>query len=134
MRKYLSILIVTSCFVFSCKEDNVNPEQNFSCEELTTAIINNKEEKVRDFINQVLQAYEPLDNNKPDDKEQLDALVDHLNACENIKVTNYCYACLESLPPQSSVSLKTSLNNQIVTKELLLKHDLQNNLSFSALY
>lgn len=134
MRKYLSILIVTSCFVFSCKEDNVNPEQNFSCEELTTALINNEEEKVRGFINQVLQNYEPLDNNKPDDKEQLEALVDHLNACENIEVTDYCYACLYSLPPQSYISLKTSRNNQTVTKELLLKHDLQNNLFFSVLY
>ena len=134
MRKCFTILMVISYLVLSCKEDNVSPEQNISCDELTAALIDNEGDNIKEIINQVLHSYEPHDSNKPDDKERLEALIKQLESCPDIKVTDSCYACMQSLPPQSGISLEIHRDGQIINKFMQLKHDNQNNLSFSIIY
>ncbi|PIQ21430.1 MAG: hypothetical protein COW65_09125, partial [Cytophagales bacterium CG18_big_fil_WC_8_21_14_2_50_42_9] len=122
------------CFLYSCEKDNVNLDQTIGCEKLTTALVNNEDEKIEAIINQVLHSYEPHNPNIPDDKERLEALIKKLDLCPNIKVTDSCYACMESLPPQSGLNLEITFNGSVLNKYIYLKHDNENNLSFSIIY
>lgn len=99
------------------KEPNENGLSENECASIVKTamydVINmapNKTPMMIEVLNKYLADLKPMRSNTDNlgHKHNLNVFVERLNSCENISAESNCYACMESYPPQSSVTMKIS--------------------------
>ena len=101
---YLLTVVLISCMVCSCEDDFAR----INCEALREALIATDVEDASVHINDLLEDLQPVPvSGDPYGHEiNLELFVDRLHANCSLQVEIGCYACIETYPPQSHVSIR----------------------------
>ncbi len=129
------VLILFSVFSISCNnstEPNYFNSQNFSI-----GIINFNKELVATEVNKLLAdlnpkttSYDPTGN-----RENISTLVNRINSkCENISAELFCFACIETYPPQSEILLTADSIGVSVNRTIDILTPSKEKLSFVGIH
>jgi hypothetical protein len=120
---YVFILFIIPGISFlSCQKDTnmINVTwYNLDCDNLRIGIINMDNDIVKLEMNKLMIDLRPkvTGNDRFGHAENLDLLINRLNIqCDNISSELICYACIETLPPQSEISVTTDSAGTMVTR------------------
>lgn len=105
--KNIGILLIISSLIFliSCEEDKT---ESIECELLTEALVNYNSENLKAEVDKLTIDLKPhiSNNNSYGHRENLNTLIDRLNSqCDNIEANLFCYACIQTFPLQSEISI-----------------------------
>ncbi len=90
-------------------------EKKVNCEVLSDALLQYDQEKAKTEINKLCADLKPHGN--IGQKENLNTLVNRLQTqCGNMDVTLLCFACIETLPPQSEISVAMDSSSTTVCR------------------
>jgi hypothetical protein len=105
----MPIILLISLLHHACcdkESNNLDTIQTIDCDLLNEGLIFGDEDLTEKEINELCEKYPPLPVPGDDigHKENLDSIIDELNTqCSGFVAELGCYACLESLPPQSVI-------------------------------
>lgn len=106
----LIITFLLCCYISTCKKIFDTDFDQPNCDNLQLGIINTDSKIVCSEITKLLSDLHP-DTSSADKfghGENLNILVERINSsCDNVTAELLCYACIETLPPQSEVNLST---------------------------
>jgi hypothetical protein len=89
----------------SCTKDKI---ESIDCELLTEALVNYNNEILKAEVDKLTIDLNPHVGNNDiyGHSENLNTLIDRLNSgFSNIEASLFCYACIQTLPPQSEISI-----------------------------
>jgi hypothetical protein len=106
----LIITIILFSFFPTCKKVFETDFNQPNCDNLTDGLINLDSKMLCSEISKLMSDLHP--STSSDDKfghrENLNLLIERINnSCENVSAELLCYACIETLPPQSEIKLST---------------------------
>ena len=105
---YILLFFFFPFLIFSCENNDENP--NSGCYNFSETLIYLKSDSVKNVVDILSEDLNPevTENDQWGHKENIDLLIERLNMeCENISVSLGCYACIETLPPQSELIIST---------------------------
>jgi hypothetical protein len=88
----------------SCTKDKI---ESIDCELLTEALVNYNDEILKAEVDKLTIDLKPDvgSNDIYGHSKNLNTLIDRLNTGCNIEASLFCYACIQTLPPQSEISI-----------------------------
>lgn len=90
-------------------------EKKVNCEVLSDALLQYDQEKVKTEINKLCSDLKPHGN--IGQKENVNTLVNRLQTqCGNMDISLLCFACIETLPPQSEISVAINSSSTTVCR------------------
>lgn len=116
-RKYLILVVLV--LVISC--NNSSEPDALNCKSLAQGLVIQDTELVKAEISKLISDLEPkiTNNDKFGHKENLSTLVNRINSqCSIINSEIICYACIETNPPQSEISVITDSSGISVRRVL----------------
>jgi len=129
----LNIYFTLALCLFIACEDNENPTTQ--CTDFKEGIINDNEDLVRGAIDDWCSDLMP--NPAPGDEighqENLNTLVQRIADECDVATGIYCYACMESYPPQSAIIITFVEDNVTYSKSINISTPYENVLSFVAM-
>ncbi|HEY3386869.1 MAG TPA: hypothetical protein VGK46_10185 [Saprospiraceae bacterium] len=113
---YVLTGVLISCIAFSCEDDFAR----IDCAELRAALIALDVEDASVHINALLEDLQPVPvSGDPYGHEiNLELFVDRLQSNCSLQVELECYACIETYPPQSHVTISLDSSGTEVTRTL----------------
>jgi len=108
--KFIGYLLLTNLMLFQCQKsvDALNGWNQPDCDNLKKGIIEVNSDIVTTEVNKLLSDMKP----DPSDKDRrghfknITTLIERINSnCDEITSELFCYACIETLPPQSEIIL-----------------------------
>jgi hypothetical protein len=134
--KNIGILLVISFLVIlsSCTKDKI---ESVDCELLTEALVNYNDEILKAEVDKLTIDLKPhfANNDFYGHSENLNALIDRLNSgCANIDASLLCYACIETLPPQSEISILVDSSGTAVCRIIDISTPEDEILKFSGIH
>ena len=114
MRFWTLIFTLTFSILLSCSKE----KESICHKEICEYIFNENDSLIQEEIARLTSDLlpEPSDDDQWGQSENLDILIKRLNQCNCIVATKVCYACIETLPPQSEVKLVVTYNMELITK------------------
>jgi hypothetical protein len=114
--------LVFSLLFTACSKDSP-ALKNLDCEPLVTALLENDDATVDEIMDDVCADFPPnvTDDDPYGHRANLDDIIEGLNAeCPELKASLGCYACLESLPPQSIIGFTLDSSGVMVERNIRL--------------
>ncbi len=104
MKKIISILFILSLIIFTSCNKKVKP---IDCDNFENALLMQNNEIIEEEFIKITVDLKPkaTENDKIGHKDNYTKLISRINECEKIEAELTCYACLESLPTQSILTL-----------------------------
>lgn len=124
------VIILSLIFLTSCEEDRI---ESVECELITEALVNYNSENLKAEVDKLTIDLKPhiSDNDSYGHRENLNTLIDRLNSqCDNFEASLFCYACIETLPPQSEISILVDSSGTDVYRIIDISTPEDDNLSF----
>ncbi|MBF9255347.1 hypothetical protein I2I11_18765 [Pontibacter sp. 172403-2] len=120
MKKLFPLIFLTIPVLFlSCNSEYEDSfDKTIICSKLTDALIANDEDDVSVGINNLLNAQGQFNGQE----KSFEKLIEQVDSCPNLQVTDSCFGCIETNPPQSEIRVTVIQNNQTVSRAI----DLQN--------
>jgi hypothetical protein len=107
--------VLICCGAYSCQDELAG-----GCEEFTAGLLYMDVEKASDHINYWLEDLppSPVSGDPIGHKINLDVFVDRLQSYCSVQVELGCYACIETYPPQSHVTIRLDSAGTEITRTL----------------
>ena len=118
-RVYFPLLtIVLVVLASSCDKDNISPNPNIDWNGLENAVIEKDNSKVGQEISKLLIDTEPkpIDNDLIGQKFNIDNLIAEINKSGVLTAKLFCYACIETLPEQTEITITTKSSGVSVSR------------------
>lgn len=128
MKKISLILCVLCLFLSSCRKE----QASVNCTSVQQAVLNSNNELMKREINRICQAIPvQVSVSDPDGlKHSLDELVNKLSSMCGLSVRSICYFCIDTLPPQSEISITVATSAGTITKLIDISYNSNKQLYF----
>lgn len=128
MKSISLILCILSLFLSSCKKEHASA----SCSTIQQAVLGNDKDLMKKEINLICNAIQVQSSvNDPDGlKHSLDELVSRLSSLCGLSVRSLCYFCIDTLPPQSEITISVTTSTGTVTKLIDISYNSNKQLYF----
>lgn len=119
-------------FVYSCKKDN-NGKTN--CSLIKQAVAEGQTEVLKTEVDKMIQRLTLSSSGTYIEQEKnLNKFVNALKDCDDVEASLLCVWCIQTLPEQSEVNIKFTLNGSEINKVIDLIKTPDNRFRFSALH
>lgn len=128
---FFLLLLVIGC------EENITEPKVLNCNVITNALLNFDNELTKEELNKILSDLKPnkTSNNPLGHENNLNIFMNRLETqCSNIEAELLCYACIETLPPQSEIKITIDSSGTLVNRVLDILTPEGDELSFRAIH
>jgi len=104
MKKGAFLIISLLLLLAACEDDSLDAD----CTLLTDALVHYNNEALKAEVDKLTVGLKPqITKEDPfGHRDNLNTLIDRLNAqCKHVKASLFCYACVETLPVQSEITV-----------------------------
>lgn len=115
MKRFYLFFVLIMIAAGSCKKDNAAVVRD--CEALTTALAEDDKEMAREKIDAVINALHLRSSATfAQQQEDMELFIAALNQCSNVDAQLLCLWCVETLPPQTEITVKFNYNGSSITR------------------
>lgn len=130
MKKLLyCILISIPMLVTGCETEDASLDKTVICSQLANALVANDADNAGAEINKLLDTQGIVNGLE----ESLEKLIKQIDSCPTLQVTDSCYGCIKTNPPQSEIRVAVTVNSKTISRTIDLLHK-DNKLSFSNIH
>jgi len=137
MKTLLTALAACLLMFAACKKNKIDSVNAFNCQHFKTGIMNDSSAMVGVEVNKLCEDLLPAAPTPADEYGQaqnINILVQRLSQKCDITATLVCYACIETLPAQSEITISINQNGTIYTRTLDITVDQQNMLIYNGMH
>jgi hypothetical protein len=134
-KRFLIIAVIAVLATGSCRRSGTDPQSSrlsgVNCERLKNAMINHDVDEARVAITEfIANLYSDLHTEA--NVNELVRLIE--NSCGTIDAALFCFACIDTLPPQTEIILRLKIGGQTIVKVIDLSYTPANRLKFVSMH
>lgn len=136
MKTLLTALAVCLLMFAACKKNKLDPAA-FNCQNFKTGIMNDSSDMVGIEVNKLCEDLMPVAATPADEYGQaqnINILVQRLSEKCDVTATLVCYACIETLPAQSEITISINQNGTVYNRTLDITVTQQNMLIYNGMH